>query len=122
LKDEVGRAKVEMSLRIKKGDVVVVLSGRHQDKGARGRVLAVMPKKGVAIVEGVRMMKKHQKARSQQQPAGIIEKETPIPLCRLMLAEPGGQGRAARFATKVAADGAKSRVLKLHGESKEITV
>ena len=111
-----------MGLRIKKGDVVVVLSGRHQDKGARGRVLAVMPKKGTAIVEGVRMMKHHKKARSQQQPAGIIEKEAAIPLSKLMLAEPGSQGRAARFGTKVGKDGKKVRVLKLDSGGKEIVV
>jgi len=111
-----------MSLRIKKGDMVVVLSGRHQDKGARGRVLAVMPKKGTAIVEGVRMMKHHQKARGQNKQAGIVEKETPIALCKLMLAEPGGQGRAARIRIKRQPDGTKVRVLKLRDQTKEITV
>ena len=111
-----------MSLRIKKGDLVVVLAGRHQDKGAKGRVLRVLPKKDAAIVEGVRIVKKHQKARSQTDQGGIIEKEALIPLCKLMLVEAGGQGRAGRFATKTDAQGNKIRVLKLRGETKEITV
>ncbi|MCL5271600.1 MAG: 50S ribosomal protein L24 [bacterium] len=111
-----------MSLRIKKGDLVVVLAGRHQDKGVRGRVLRVLPEKGTAIVEGVHIVKKHQKARSQTDQGGIIEREAPIPLCKLMLVESGGQGRAGRFATKVDAQGNKIRVLKLRGETKEITV
>jgi large subunit ribosomal protein L24 len=109
-----------MSLRIKKNDLVVVLGGRYQ--GVRGRVLQVMPKKGTAIVEGVRIVKKHQKARSQTDQGGIIEKEAPIPLSKLMLVEPGSQGRAGRFATKTDAQGNKVRVLKLRGETKEVTV
>lgn len=109
-----------MSLRIKRDDTVVVLSGR--DKGARGRVLSVDPVKGTALVEGVKIVKKHQKARSQDKPGGIMEREAPIPLCKLMLAESGGKGRAARFATKIDAQGNKVRVLKIKGETKEITV
>jgi len=112
-----------MSLRIKRDDMVMVISGR--DKGARGRVLAVMPKKGKAIVEGVRMIKKHQKARSQQQPGGIVEREAPIDLSNLMLCEPAGKGRAARFSTRVEKQGErkiKTRVLKLQDEGKEVTV
>lgn len=109
-----------MSLRIKRDDTVLVLSGK--DKGARGRVLSVDPKKGTAIVEGVNIIKKHQKARSQEQPGGIIEREAPLPLCKLMLVEPGGKGRAARFGVKVDEQGNKVRVLKIRDEAKEITV
>ena len=109
-----------MSLRIKRDDTVLVLSGK--DKGARGRVLSVDPKKGTAIVEGVNIIKKHQKARSQEQPGGILEREAPLPLCKLMLVEPGGKGRAARFGTKVDEQGNKVRVLKIRDEAKEITV
>lgn len=109
-----------MSLRIKRDDTVLVLSGRY--KGTKGRVLMVDPKKGKALVEGVNMIKKHQKARSQNEPGGIIEREAPIVLSKLMLVEPGGKGRAARFATKNDAQGNKIRVLKLRDEAKEITV
>jgi large subunit ribosomal protein L24 len=82
----------------------------------------VDPKKGTAIVEGVNIVKKHQKARSQEQPGGIMEQEAPIPLCKLMLVEPAGKGRAARFGTKIDEQGNKVRVLKICGEAKEITV
>lgn len=109
-----------MSLRIKRDDMVLVLSG--SDKGARGRVLSVDPKKGTAIVEGVNIIKKHQKARSQDKPGGILEREAAIRLCKLILTEPGSKGRAARFKTKVDEQGNKVRVLKIHGETKEITV
>lgn len=109
-----------MSLRIKREDMVLVLSGKN--KGAHGRVLSVDPKKMTAIVEGVNIIKKHQKAQSQDKPGGIMEREAPIRLCKLMLAEAGGKGRAARFATKVDEQGNKTRVLKLHGETKEISV
>lgn len=109
-----------MSLRIKREDSVLVLSGK--DKGARGRVLSVDPKKGTAIVEGVNIHKKHMKARSQDKPGGIMEQEAPIRLCKLILTEPGGKGRAARFGTKVDEQGNKVRVLKIQGETKEITV
>ena len=109
-----------MSLRIRRDDLVLVISGR--DKGARGRVLAVLLRQGKAIVEGVRKVKKHQKPRSQKDPGGIIEKEAPIALSQLMLAEGGGRGRAARFAIKTDEKGNKVRVLKLRGETKEVTV
>jgi large subunit ribosomal protein L24 len=109
-----------MSLRIKRDDMVTVISGKY--KGVRGRVLSVSPKSGKAIVEGVNIIKKHQKARSQSDPGGIIEKEAPICLSKLMLTEAGGKGRAGRFGVKVDDKGNKVRVLKVRGESKEITV
>lgn len=115
-----------MSLSIKKDDMVIVLSG--DDKGVRGRVLSVDRKRGKAIVEGVNIIKKHQKARSQTEPGGILEQEAPIALCKLMLLEPSGLGsnvetlRAARFGVKIDTNGAKSRVLKIRNEPKEITV
>ena len=109
-----------MSLRIKRDDIVLVISGHN--KGARGRVLAVHPAKRTAVVEGINLIKKHQKARSQNEKGGIIEREAPIPLSKLMLVEPGAKGRAARFGVKTDEQGNKVRVLKLHGETKEITV
>lgn len=107
-----------MSLRIKKGDTVKVISGRAADKGRIGTVLEVNPKAGTAIVEGVRMMKHHRKAQSQERPGGIIEQEAAIQLSNLMLVDPTTQ-TAARFGVKVDENGNKSRVLK---GDKEITV
>lgn len=75
-----------MGVKIKKNDTVFVRSGR--DRGATGRVLSVMPKEGKALVEGVNMVRKHQRQRQQGRPGGIVSKEAPLPLCRLMVVDP----------------------------------
>jgi large subunit ribosomal protein L24 len=119
-----------MSLRIKKGDLVMVTAshGYTDDgnsvvyKNRTGRVLAVYPRKGQAIVEGLHIFKKHQKPRSQQDQGGILEIEAPLPLSKLMLVDPSNKTRAARFGTKGDDRRAKSRVLKLGKQEKEVTV
>jgi large subunit ribosomal protein L24 len=119
-----------MSLRIKKGDIVKATASHGYTQNGDsvvledqiGRVLAVYPKKGTAIVEGLNLFKKHQKARSQQEQGGIMEREAPLPMSKLLLVEPGGRRRAARFSTRKDAKGNKTRVLKLKGEGKEVTV
>lgn len=95
-----------MGLRIRKGDTVLVISGKYKD--ATGRVLAMFPKDEKALVEGVNVVKKHQKAKSQEQPGGIIEKEMPIHLSKLMLVDPK-TSRARRFRNVVLENGAKVR-------------
>jgi large subunit ribosomal protein L24 len=111
-----------MSLRIKKGDMVRVISGSElKGKGRTGRVLAVFPRQSRAIVEGVNLVKKHQKPRSQQDPGGIIEKEAPVHMSNLMLAEASGE-RAGRFQTREDKNGNKVRVLKLGDTEKEVIV
>ena len=80
---------------IKKGDEVVVLSGA--DRGKRGRVLQVMPKKQRAIVEGVRIIKRHTRKNNAHPNGAIVEREGAIHLSNLMRAEafdarPGRQG------------------------------
>lgn len=75
-----------MAFGIRKNDTVYVRSGK--DRGHTGRVLMVMPKQGKALVENVNMVRCHEKQRKQGQPAGIISKEAPIPLSRLMLVDP----------------------------------
>lgn len=70
---------------VKKGDQVEVISGNH--KGATGKVLQVLPKKQRVIIEGVRMIKKHQR-RSQDRPQGTIaEREGPIHISSVRLIE-----------------------------------
>ncbi|MCM8783515.1 MAG: 50S ribosomal protein L24 [Candidatus Omnitrophica bacterium] len=69
--------------RIKKNDTVVVISGK--DKGKKGKVLSVLHKEERAIVEGINLIKRHQRRRSQEMPGGIIEKESPVMLSKLML-------------------------------------
>ncbi len=69
-------------LHIKKGDIVYVRSG--DDKGKRGRVLKVFPKKNMAIVEGVNIVYKHRKPRQEGQ-SNIEETEAPVHVSKLML-------------------------------------
>lgn len=74
-----------MKLHVKKGDQVVVLAGA--EKGKRGKIISVNPKKCRAIVEGLKMIKRHTR-KSQQNPQGaIIEREGTIHLSNLMKAE-----------------------------------
>ena len=75
-----------MSARIKSGDRVVVLSGK--DRGARGLVCQVIRKHGRVIVEGVNLVKRHQRARSQNEQSQIIEREAPIDISNVMLIDP----------------------------------
>ena len=64
------------NLHVKTGDTVMVMTGK--DKGTKGKVIKAFPATGKVIVEGVALVKKHQKPRNQQQQGGIITKEAPI--------------------------------------------
>ena len=75
-----------MALRIKKDDTVYVRAGK--DRGRTGRVLRVLPGTDKALVEGINLLHKHERRRSQAQPGGIVTKEAPVPMCRLMLVDP----------------------------------
>ena len=70
-------------LQVKTGDTVIVISG--EDKGKTGKVQKAYPSKGKIVVEGVAMVKKHQKPRGQGMPGGIIEKEAPIDASNVMV-------------------------------------
>ncbi|MCS7215019.1 MAG: 50S ribosomal protein L24 [Thermodesulfovibrio sp.] len=98
-----------MGLRIKKGDTVMVLSGKDRDK--KGRVLVVMPKKERLIVEGVNIVKKHQKPSRKYPQGGIIEKEFPIYISKVMLVCPKCD-RPTRIGARILEDGRKVRVCK----------
>lgn len=100
------------SLKIKKGDHVVVLTGR--DKGKHGEVIEVRPKEQRALVRGVNMVRRHQK-QSASQEAGIISKEAPIQLSNLALEDPK-DGKPTRIGFKLLDDGRKVRVAKRSGE------
>jgi large subunit ribosomal protein L24 len=88
------------SLKIKKGDHVVVLTGR--DKGKHGEVIEVRPKEQRALVRGVNMVRRHQK-QSANQEAGIISKEAPIQLSNLALEDPK-DGKPTRVGFKMVGD------------------
>jgi len=100
------------SLKIKKGDHVIVLAGR--DKGKHGEVVSVIPKENRAVVRGVNVVRRHTK-QSQQTQGGIISKEAPINLSNLALEDPK-DGKPTRVGFKLMDDGSKVRVAKRSGE------
>ncbi len=98
-------------MKIKKNDQVVVLSGR--DKGKRGRVIDVLTKKGKVIVEGVNLLKHHERPNRQKgQAGGIVEREAPIDASNVMLLE---GGRPVRVGFQILQDERKVRVSKKTG-------
>jgi large subunit ribosomal protein L24 len=101
-----------MAAKIKKGDKVVVTTGR--DKGKTGEVLQVMPKEERALVRGVNLVKRHQRQTASQE-GGIISKEAPIHLSNLAYADPR-DGKPTRVGFKIMDDGRKVRIAKRSGE------
>ena len=99
-------------LHVRTNDTVVVISG--VSKGKQGKVLSSQPSAGKVVVEGVAIMTKHQKSRSQGMPGGIIHKEAPIPASKVMLVCPKCN-KATRNAHEVLEDGTKVRVCKKCG-------
>jgi large subunit ribosomal protein L24 len=102
-----------MAAKIRKGDRVQVLTGR--DKGKRGEVIAVNPTENRALVQGVNMVKRHQKPRGLNQPGGIQEKEATIHLSNLALIDPASD-KPTRVGFRTLDDGKKVRVAKRSGE------
>ena len=100
------------SLKIKKGDHVIVLAGR--DKGKHGEVIAMFPKDNRAIVRGVNVVRRHTKQTGSKQ-GGIFSKESPIDLSNIALEDPK-DGKPTRVGFKVQADGNKVRFAKRSGE------
>ena len=99
--------------KIRKGDKVVVLSGK--DKGRSGEVLSVQPKEDTALVCGINMIVRHQR-QSQTQEGGLIRKEAPIHLSNIALADPK-DGKPTRVGFKFEKDGKKVRFAKRSGET-----
>ena len=99
-------------LRIKKGDRVVVLTGK--DRGKQGTVLRVLPKEAKVVVEGVNIAKRHTRATRQNQQAGIIDKVMPLPVANVAVVSPG-DGRATRVGYRIQTDGTKVRICKRTG-------
>jgi large subunit ribosomal protein L24 len=97
-----------MAARIKKGDKVVVLSGR--DKGRSGEVIEVNPRAERATVRGINMVKRHQK-QSAQQEGGIISKELPIHISNIALA--AKDGKPTRVGFKITGKGEDRKVVRI---------
>ena len=100
-----------MAAKIRKGDKVVVLTGR--DKGRTGEVIEVRPAAGRALVRGVNMVKRHQK-QSATQEGGIVSKEGTIHLSNIAVADPK-DGKPTRIGWKTQKDGTRVRVAKRSG-------
>ena len=97
------------SLKIKKGDKVVVLSGK--DKGKQGQVKKILVDEGRVLVEGVNLVTRHQKPTPRNQQGGRITKEAPLASSNVMPIDPTS-GKPTRVKVKVAEDGKKMRVAK----------
>jgi large subunit ribosomal protein L24 len=100
-----------MAAKIRKGDKVVVLTGR--DKGRTGEVIEVNPTASRALVRGVNIVKRHQRQTGQQE-GGIISKELPVHLSNIAIADPK-DGRPTRIGFKIGGDGRKVRIAKRSG-------
>ena len=98
-----------MAAKIRKGDRVIVLSGR--DKGKRGEVISVSPADARALVRGVNMVKRHQKQTAQQE-GGIISKEAAVHLSNLALADPK-DGKPTRIGFKFVGEGDNRRKVRV---------
>jgi large subunit ribosomal protein L24 len=98
-------------MKLKKGDPVVVLSGK--DKGKEGTILRVLPKEDKVIVEGVNMAKKHQRPVRATMQAGIIDKDMPIHVSNVAYVH---KGKPTKLGYRVESDGTKVRIARRTGE------
>lgn len=98
--------------KIRRGDTVVVLTGK--DKGKRGEVIRALPQEDRVVVKGVNMIKRHTRATQFSQ-GGIIEKEAPLAVSNVAHVDPK-DGKATRVGFKVLEDGRKVRFAKRSGE------
>ncbi len=100
-------------IHLKSGDKVVVLNGK--DRGKQGKIIAVSPKEGKLIVEGVNLVSKHVKPRKVGQEGGIVKTESALYACKVQLICPHC-GKTTRIAHKFMEDGKKKRSCKKCGE------
>ncbi len=105
-----------MPAKIKRGDKVVILAGK--DRGKRGEVRHVITKHSRVVVEGVNIIKKHQRARQQGQASQIVEREAPIHISNVMLIDPNND-RPTRVTFRAREDGTLVRVGKKSKEDIE---
>ena len=98
-------------MKVKKGDQVMIIAGKY--KGKRGRVIEVLTKKGKVLVEGLNILKHHERQNRQRGVSGgIVEREAPINVSNVMLVE---GGRPVRVGYQILQDGRKVRVSKKTG-------
>jgi large subunit ribosomal protein L24 len=104
-----------MSIKLKVGDQVRVLSGKY--KGQEGKILQVLPKLSAVVVEGVNIVKTHQKPSASNPNGGVQEKTMPIAISKVAFLTKSG--KTSRLGFKLKADGKKVRVAKQDG-NKEV--
>jgi large subunit ribosomal protein L24 len=103
---------MSVKFKIKKGDKVIVLTGK--DKGKQGEILRMIPSDSKAVVQGVNVVKRHTRP-TQAGPGGILNKELPVHVSNLALLDPKS-GKATKVGYKFLKDGTKVRVAKASGE------
>lgn len=101
-------------VHVKTGDTVVVLSGK--ERGKKGKVVAVSPKEGKVIVEGVNMVSRHVKPRKMGQEGGIVKAEGAMYACKVQIVCPHCD-KPSRILHKVNAEGKKERICKKCGKA-----
>ena len=101
--------------KVRRGDLVRVISGR--DKGKSGKVLGVFPRDGRVLVEHVGVVKRHTKPNQKNQMGGIVEKESPISVSKVMVVDPSGV--PSRLGRKKLNDGSLVRFTKKGGQTLE---
>jgi large subunit ribosomal protein L24 len=107
-----------MSARIRRGDTVVVISGK--DKGKTGKVKRVLAEEGRVLVEGVNLVKRHMRPTPRNPSGGILEREQPIAASKVMPVDPKtGKGTRVRF--KTLESGKKIRIAVASGEEIPVT-
>src|SRR5919109_5643372 len=103
-----------VKMRITKGDTVRVMRG--DDKGKEGKVIRVYPKTGRITVEGVNIVKKHRKARRENEQSGIIDFPAPVHASNVMLIDPKS-GEPTRVRARIDEDGTKERISVKSGDA-----
>ncbi|WP_184956991.1 50S ribosomal protein L24 [Paractinoplanes abujensis] len=104
-----------MTVKIKKGDTVVVIAGK--DKGAKGKVIAAYPRQDKVLVEGVNRVKKHERIRTTQRGSktgGIVTQEAAIHISNVQIVD--DQGKPTRIGYKVDENGNKVRIARTTGK------
>ena len=98
-----------MAARLRKGDQVVVISGK--DKGKKGKIARILVDDDKVVVEGINLIKRHMRPTPKNSQGGILEREAPMHACKVMPLDPKtGKGTRVKFA--IDAEGKKSRVAK----------
>ncbi len=100
-------------IRLKKDDTVIVLAGKY--KGKTGKVLATHPRENKVTVEGINIVKKHQKPNKAYPQGGILELTKPIWVSKVAIVDPSTK-KASRIGYAIAKDGTKTRVFKKSGK------